>query len=58
MRQDETGLEGTSRIGETVTVLNFAGPVTREHPGKKREKMRRDGTTHYKYKFQRVQADG
>ena len=26
-------LDGTSRIGETVTRLNFSGPVTQEHPG-------------------------
>ena len=30
MRQDEMGLDGTSHI---------SGPVTREHPGKKWEKM-------------------
>ena len=47
MRQDKTGLEGTSRIGQTVTILNFSGPITREHLGKNGKKMRRDGTTQY-----------
>ena len=41
------GLEGTSQIGETVTALNFSGPVTRENPGKNGEKMRQDKTTQY-----------